>query len=88
MRLTTALYGALVLEFLSMAALSANVVLVDQTGQHWAEHALAHRHFVLVDTIGRRRAGAGYASRGQRSSPAGRSHGQCGEYHSSGVDDI
>lgn len=31
----TALYGALILEFLSMAALATNVVLVDQTGQSW-----------------------------------------------------
>ena len=31
----TALYGALILEFLSMAALSINVVLVDQAGQSW-----------------------------------------------------
>lgn len=31
----TALYGALILEFLSMGALSVNVVLVDQAGQHW-----------------------------------------------------
>lgn len=31
----TALYGALILEFLSMAALSTNVVLVDQAGQSW-----------------------------------------------------
>jgi hypothetical protein len=31
----TALYGALILEFLSMAALSVNVVLVDQAGQSW-----------------------------------------------------
>jgi hypothetical protein len=30
-----ALYGALILEFLSMAALSVNVVLVDQAGQSW-----------------------------------------------------
>lgn len=31
----SALYGALILEFLSMAALAANVALVDQAGQSW-----------------------------------------------------
>ena len=31
----TALYGALIFDFLSMAALATNVALVDQAGQHW-----------------------------------------------------
>lgn len=34
-RQMTALYGALILEFLSMAALATNTVLVDQAGQSW-----------------------------------------------------
>lgn len=36
----TALYGALILEFLSMATLAANVSLVDPAGQTWSSRAM------------------------------------------------
>lgn len=37
----TALYGALILEFLSVAALTTNVLLVDQAGQSWNSRDMA-----------------------------------------------
>ena len=36
----TALYGALILDFLSMAALATNVALIDQAGQSWNSRAM------------------------------------------------